>query len=384
MRVMSRRLVSLIARRTAVVLVTITPGCAEASDARGRARSTVPAAQVDPQETIEKRLGVLDLDGAEALLDANPNLNGFQALRQRIAMARLDFEEAWRLSDSSSQASRDLEWVIAWYRDDLGSWAKLYPKRSADAPRLLAQFLTSVDRANLPPHRFAPLPGSARSVTIPSPRSKRSPLPYGIPCRLGSVETTAAVYAFLPVTLVDPATLPAAGWATITLSDSNGSIAIQTLVVPSEVAKGVGVAMGADLARYLNFSFDTTSLNATFSLDAPSKPPGATRVPIAWPLGAVPAMAVRLLTRESTYVDSVGIFWMNGSVEVNRKFAEQYVPGPLWMAGIGGMDAAVFEVDDGTALSVVPGLEAHALVGWAAFRGRKVTLGAAGRELWVE
>lgn len=366
-------------------LVFALGGCGRPASPPAAVRASAPVVVPadDYVHEAEARLRALDVDGAEALLEGRPSTAPERVLRQRIAMARLDFDAAWRLDDPSSPESQRLAWMIAWYRDDMATWARLFPKRPRGATSTLEMALASMPLDTRPTRRHEVTSGSARTVSLVA-RSPLGPLPVGIPCKVGGVDTTATIDLHVPITYVDSRLTGATAWAELVFAGTGGkALAVTTLVVPNgRVKLFAGVVVGADLARFLNFSFDTNTSKATFSLEAPARPPTPEVSPLFWPLGQYPATVIKLLSPIDEFEETAATFGLFGPVVVDANWTTEKIPWRIDRARVGAVDLPVG--GDPPVLLSHSEIDLHAAIGWNAFAGHRVTLGAGGRELWIE
>jgi hypothetical protein len=361
-------------------------GCHHA-ESRGVTPARTPTVPREEEriEEADKRLFILDVDGAEALLPKHSTADRVQLTRQRIAMARLEFDAAWKLDNPRSSESRQLAWRIAWYRDDIRRWSQLFPERPRVKETALEAALAQLGEIVAPAKRNVADIDSARSVTVVV-KGNLGAVPYGFSCKLGDTEARTGVFLAAPVTLASPKLVRKADWVDLSFVGSNGGVLkVHTLVIPDPRIKAVDLMLGSDLARFLNFSFDSASSTATFSLDAPSRPTKALVVPLYWPRGEYPAMVVSAVGPSDVFADTVAIFGGFGEVKFSPSWVKVHAPWSVSRANVGPFVAEVTDFRDGEQdISANEDVDAHAMVGWRTFLNHRTTLGAGGREFWVE
>lgn len=275
----------------------------------------------------------------------------------RVALAKLDFGEAIRLTDGlTSTEAATLRGRAHWYAGDLEQAADDLEAELAD-PAVKdpwARDVAKLARSGNGRHPFAMDGGIVAAVDLPAAGSALI-----VPCELDGERVLGMVATGSSEVVIDAGSRREPQWVSLRFGDR-----VEVHDVPAlpqdlsplsrQVGGSIKVLLGVNFLRHAHVTFDRRGSQFVVRTSEPSAPPDASRVPLYYVKGGGLLMKVTVSPREDgsglLYVDSSQAFsialgdgmWKKAGVDPKTLVASQSVPnakqGSLSTFRMGGFD----------------------------------------------
>lgn len=322
---------------------------------------------------------VLDAERAHKLLDGLHSADA-RLLDAKISLAELDFARVEAVLTSVRDPAADRLLAEArWYGDRLDILGKMLEQR--DARDLLPTEIAAVMSHRTDEVRRITSKG-AEAVELPVVARSG----FEIDCRIEGVPELASFDLRSRITRVSRSLVRKAGWAEIEFGKAD-SMKVRVPVVPSDIHEGISV--GNDVAQYLHARFDYAARTVSLTTAARTRPPGSQSIGVLW-LGGW-----RAVTRATLHgppdMHNVPVVFEDASSDVvlepdflrDNKFGSTPSRRPVSSIEFGTLRLDI----ESSRVSAVPFYwtqDIHVVISLRLFRQHRVTIGADGRELWIE
>jgi tetratricopeptide repeat protein len=262
----------------------VAASCTPASDARSAARNPLAAKWYDRGLGSFKSGDFDDArDAAKSALQAAPNDTDVKLLNARISLARLDYEDAIKLTEGMETTdAHALRGRAFWYRGDLEQAADELEGMLSD-PNVKdewAREVAGLARRGIGRHPFEIEGGLVGSVEMP---------PAGpalvVPCELEGEQVLAMIATATGEVVLDSNSRKEPAWVNLRFGEH---VEIKDVPAITQDLSGLSRQMGApiklllgvNLLRHAHATFDRRGDQFVVRKNDPVAPPDATRVPL--------------------------------------------------------------------------------------------------------
>jgi hypothetical protein len=350
-------------------------------------------------------------DATEAIrsaLKASPDDVEVRVLGARLALMRLDFEEALKLTEGIETTDvHGIRGRAHWYGGDIESAADELEAMLGDpgVKDPWAREIARLARRGVGRKPFAMEGSVVAAVEMP----RAGPM-LVVPCELQGENVLALVATGQSEVVVDSSSRREAAWVNLRFGD-----AIEVKDVPaltqdlSGISRQLGAPikalLGINLLRHLNVTFDRQGDQFIVRRNAPVAPPQATRVPLWYVRGGGMLLRADVSQRDDTrslfLVDSAALFplalnretWSRAGVDPKNLRPEPGLPGNMKSGLVPFMRVGAFDFPQMPAVDA-PGPLAEVaknvdvslggIVGSGLLSLFRVTFGDDGRFVWLE
>ncbi len=400
-------------RRSVFVALAVAPlACGASVGSQGPARPPVANQWLERARTSYQNADFDDArDASRHALDAAPNDGDIRELAARVALARLDFTEALRLTEGlTSTAAHGIRGRAHWFSGDLEQAADDLEAMLAD-PAVKdewARGVAELARRGSGRHPFE-MDGSLVGV-VEMPRAlDRVSLGAAnvVPCELDGERILALVATGSSEVLIDANSRHEPAWVSLRfdrLEVNDVPAMVQDL---SPIARQIGVPIkaliGAQLLRHAHATFDRRGDQFVVRRSEPAPPPDASRVPLYYLRGGGMLIRASVTAHDEApvplLVDSARPFplllqdeaWQRAGVDIHTLTAVPDSPnlrrGVVPTFRLGGFDLnKTPALEKGDMADIAAGLDIDlgGVVGADLLALFRVTFADDGRFMWLE
>ncbi len=402
-------------RRFLFVVVAICaglPACGASIGGPGPARAPLAVQWFDRAKS-SYRAGDFDdaRESARRALDAAPADVEIRELAARVALLRLDFPEALRLTEGlTSSAAHGIRGRAYWFSGDLEHAADELDAMLTD-PQVKdawAHDVAGLARRGVGRHPFEMDGSLVASIEMPRSLDRVALGPANVvPCELDGERILALVATGSSEVLLDANTRHEAAWVNLRFDRVEVKDVPALVQDLSPITRQLGVPikalLGAQFLRHAHATFDRRGDQFVVRrLDAPA-PPEASRVPLYYLRGGGMVLRAEVTAREGEaiplFVDSARAFplllrdgaWKKAGVDLHTLSALPDAPnvrrGLVPMFRVGGFDLAKMPAVQGVDLGELnEGLDVDmgGVIGADLLAFFRVTFADDGRFIWIE
>ncbi|HXX70222.1 MAG TPA: hypothetical protein VEK07_23785 [Polyangiaceae bacterium] len=404
---MSRALLS-----SVFVLSTAALSCGPGLDSRAPARSNVAAQWFDRAKASYRAADFEDArEAARQAVAAAPNDAEARALAARIALVRLDYAEALRLTEGlESSDAHAVRGRAYWFSGDIEHAADELEALLAD-PTVKdpwARDVAGLARRGVGRHPFEMEGGLVASVEMPRAIDR---VTLGaadvVPCELDGEQILALVATGSSEVLIDSNSRGEPAWVNVRFDRIEFKDVPALVQDLSPIARQIGVPiralLGAQLLRHAHATFDRRGDQFVVRRQDAAPPPDASRVPLYYFRGGGMLVRATVTSRDQNpialFVDSSRPFplllqddaWRRAGVDVKSLAPVPDNPGvkrgTVPMFRVGGFDLAHMPAIEGVDLGDFGtsfDIDLGGVVGADLLAFFRVTFADEGRFLWVE
>jgi hypothetical protein len=350
-------------------------------------------------------------DAAKSALQAAPNDPEVRLISARIALARLDYDDAVKLTEGmQSSEGHSIRGRAFWYRGDLEQAADELEAmlQDPDVKDPWAREVAGLARRGSGRHPFAMEGALVAAVEMPSAAAAGPAMI--VPCELEGEQVLAMVATSSGEVVVDSSSRKEAAWVNLRFGDKMEVKDVPALTQDlSALSRRFGapikMLLGVNLLRHTHATLDRRGDQFVVRKDEPRAPPDSTRVPLWYVRGG--GMLVRASVsaqpndRTPLLVDSAEMYpialddaqWKKAGVDVAKM---QPVPGEananvkegtIPMLKLAGFDLPQIPGVEGGAFNDMKSsvdIDLGGVVGAQLLGLFRVTFGDEGRFMWVE
>jgi len=397
---------------TFCALCVLPTACGPAGEARSPTRAPL-ASQWFERAKVSYRSGDFDdaRDSAKKALEVSPADPDARELAARIALVRLDYAEALRLTEGlTSSQSHGVRGRAYWLSGDIEHAADELETLLADpnVKDAWARDVAGLARRGVGRHPFAMDGALVAEVDVPR-AIERVPLGAAIvvPCELDGEQVLALMATGTSEVVIDSNSRREPAWVNFRfgrLEIDDVPALVQDL---SPISRQLGVPikamLGAQLLRHAHATFDRRGDQFIVRRRDAPPPPDASRVPLYYMRGGGMLLRAALTTQDDGavpfYVDSTRNFplllkdaaWQKAGVDPRSLVALADTPtiktGTVPTFRMGGFDLAkmpALEGIDMTDLAAGTDVDLGGVVGADLLSFFRVTFADDGRFIWIE
>jgi hypothetical protein len=382
-------------------------GCGPEATAPGRS----PLA--DKWQTRAKasfRAGDFDdaTQATESGLQVAPQDPEIRVLAARVALARLDFARAIKLTEGLVSAeAHAVRGRAFWYSGDLEQTADELEAMLRD-PQVKdpwARDVAKLSRRGQGRHPFALEGALLAAVAMP---------PAGpaliVPCEIEGEQVLGLVSTAVGELVVDSSSRKEAAWVNLRFGE-HGDVEVKDVPAFTQDLSGIShqlgvpikAMLGVNLLRHLHVTFDRRGSQFVVRRSDPTPPPDGSRVPLYYVRGGGMIVRATLATKDEGFfpmlVDSAAMFplaiddalFRKAGVDPTKLTAEPSVPnvrtGTLPNLRIGSFDmpqVPAMQAKDLPELRTQLDMDIAGVLGSSLLAVFRVTLGDGGRFMWIE
>ena len=277
--------VTLVARVACLGALSLSAAaCASSPDAKGPARPPLAAKWLDRAQASFKSGDFEDAhDAAKSALQAAPNDPEVKLINARVALARLDYDDAIKLTEGTETTeTHALRGRAFWYRGDLEQAADELEAMLTD-PNVKdewAREVAGLARRGIGRHPFEIEGGMIGSVEMP---------PAGpalvVPCELEGEQVLAMIATATGEVVLDSNSRKEPAWVNLRFGEH---VEVKDVPAITQDLSGLSRQMGAPIKlllgvnflRHAHATFDRRGDQFVVRKNEPAAPPEATRVPL--------------------------------------------------------------------------------------------------------
>lgn len=394
-------------RSVATLLLLLVAGCGPSSGANSGDRTPLAEKWMKRAETSFRTGDIEDAKtSVESALQAAPKDNEVRLLAGRIALSRLDYTGAIKLTeDLKSTEAYGIRGRAHWYAGNLEEAADELEAMLQD-PQVKdpwAKEISKLARRGHGRHPFAVEGARLGAVDMPP----AGPMMV-VPCELEGEQILALISTGIGEVVVDSATRKEAAWVNLKF----GGVEVKDVpAVPQDLSPlsrqlgaPIKAMLGVNLLRRTHATFDRRGSQFVVRQQEPVAPPDATRVPMAYLRGGAMVTRVSVSNKEDStgllLVDSAAVFplaledsmWKKTGVDLSTLRSDPNLPAPMKAASVPLVRIAGFELPQIPAVQGAPmsdlknslDVEIGGVVGAGLMSIFRVTFGDEGRFVWLE
>ena len=351
---------------------------------------------------------------AEAALQAASSDTEIRTLNARIALTRLEFAEALKLTQGlQSSEVHGIRGRAHWYAGNIEQAADELEAMLKD-PNVKdpwAREVAQLARRGTGRHPFAIEGGLVAAVEMP-----RAGPALIVPCELQGERILALVATAVGELVIDSTSRREPAWVNLKFGDrtakgNTGELEVKDVPALTQDLSGLSRQLGApikallgvNLLRHMHVTFDRRGDQFVVRKNEPSMPPDASRVPLYYVRGGGMMLRANVSSKEdgatTLLVDSSAVFplaletatWKRAGVDPASLQPEPGAPniraGAVPSFKIGGFDLPKVPAMEGTALGELKttiDVDLGGVLGGGLLSVFRVTLGDEGRFMWLE
>jgi hypothetical protein len=352
-----------------------------------------------------------DLDDASASIDgalkASPKDLDTRLLGARIALAKLEYTEAIKLSDGiPGSDARGLRGRAYWYSGDIEKAADELEEmlRDPSVKDNWAKEVAKLARRGQGRHPFAIEGALVASVEMP----QAGPA-IVVPCELEGERILAVVATAMGELMIDGSNRKEPAWVNLRFGDRLEVKDVPALTTDlSNISRQLGAPIkaliGVNALRHMHVTFDRRGSQFVVRKNEASAPPDASRVPLVYVRGGGMMMRAAVSNKDEgnalLFVDSSAFYpialddsMLKRSGANLANFTSQPGAPPEWKLGalpyfrLGTLDLPQVPAMQGTSLGEIKNnfdVDLGGVVGAGLLSAFRVTFGEDGRWLWLE
>ncbi len=352
-----------------------------------------------------------DLDDAstaiEGALKASPKDQETRLLGARIAMAKLEYTEALKLTEGlAGSDARGLRGRAYWYAGDIEKAADELEEMLRDpaVKDTWAKEVAKLARRGQGRHPFAIEGANVAAVEMP----QAGPA-LVVPCELEGERILALVSTAMGEFMVDSSTRKEPAWVNLRFGDKLEIKDVPALTtdlsgISRQLGAPIKALIGVNALRHMHATFDRRGSQFVVRRGEPAEPPNASKVALFYARGGGMMMRAAVSTKEEgqalLFVDSSAFYPLalddatlkNSGANLASFQSQPGAPaaskmGTLPYFKIGTLDLPQVPAMQGAALSEYKGnfdVELSGVVGAGLLSALRVTFGDGGRALWLE
>ena len=345
-------------------------------------------------------------DAGASALQAAPNDPDIRLLNGRIALARLDFPQALKLTEGmQTTEGHAVRGRAFWYNGDIDQAADELEAMLQD-PNVKdpwAREVAGLARRGSGRHPFAIEGGLVAAVEMP-----RSGPALIVPCELEGEQVLALVATATGEVVVDSNTRKESAWVNLRFGDKLEVKDVPALAqdlsgVSRQLGAPIKALLGVNLLRHIHATFDRRGDQFVVRKDEPSTPPDSTRVPLWYVRGggmlAHAGVSAKPDDQALLLVDSTAMFplmledssWKKAGIDPSKLQPEPSLPnmksGVIPVLKFGGFDlpqVPAVQGDSGADVKQAVDVDLGGIAGAGLLSLFRVTLGDGGRFMWLE
>jgi hypothetical protein len=391
-----------------LALAAITaPACGPGGDANNPSRTPLADKWLARAQNSYRQGDFEDAQHAgKAALEVAPKDHDIRMINARIALARLEYAQALRLTDGmQSTDAHAIRGRAFWYSGDLEQAADALEAALRD-PAVKdpwAREIAALARRGTGRHPFQMEGGLVAPVDMP----QAGPA-LVVPCELEGERILAMIATGSGEVIIDSNSRREAAWVNMRFGDR-----IEVKDVPAltqdlsglsrQLGAPVKALLGVNLLRHLHVTFDRRGDQFVVRRSDPPAPPDASRVPLWYVRGGGMMMRANVSTREdggaTLLVDSSQPFllalndsvWKKSGFDMRLLQTDPSIPnlktGVLPQFRIGGFDLPGVPAVQGASMEPLQqniDVELGGVMGAGLVSAFRVTLGDEGRFAWLE
>ncbi len=342
----------------------------------------------------------------ESALQASPRDKETRLLGARIALARLDYPQALKLSEGvNTTEAHGIRGRAHWYAGNLEEAADELEGMLQD-PQVKdpwAKEISKLARRGHGRHPFA-IEGSQLSAVEMPPAGPM----MVVPCELEGEQILALISTGVGEVVVDSASRKEAAWVNLRF----GTVEVKDVpAVPQDLSAlsrqlgaPIKAMLGVNLLRHTNATFDRRGSQFVVRQHESAAPPDATRVPMNYLRGGAMVMRASVSNKEDgtglLLVDSAAVYplaledsmWKKTGVDLSTLHGDPNLPEPMKTALVPVVRLAGFELPQIPAVQGAPmsdlkrtlDVDLGGLIGAGLMSIFRVTFGDEGRFVWLE
>lgn len=356
-----------------------------------------------------------DIDDASSAIDgalkSSPNDVDSRLLGARIALARLDYATAIRLTEGiATTDARGTRGRAFWYSGDIERAADELEDmlRDPTVKDPWARDVAKLARRGQGRHPFAIEGGVVSAVEMP---------PAGpalvVPCELEGERILALVDTAMGELMIDSSSRKEPAWVNLRFTDSKGA-SIEVKDVPAltydlgnisrQLGASIKALIGVNALRHMHATFDRRGSQFVVRKDDPPAPPDGSRVPVFYVRGGGMMMRASVSNKEDgqapLFVDSSAFYPLalddallkRSGADLASFRSEPGVP-PSWKVGLlpffklGPLDLPQLPTIHGAPIAEYKqnfDVDLGGVVGAGLLQAFRVTFADDGRYLWLE
>jgi hypothetical protein len=397
---------------TVLALCAAAPACASSL---GRPGSNLPplAAQWFDRARVSYRGGDFEdaADAAKHALAAAPAAPEVRELSARLALTRLDYSEALRLTEGlDTMAAHGIRGRAHWFSGDLEHAADELEAMLAD-PTVKdpwAREVAGLARRGAGRHPFEMDGGIVGAVEMPRALDRISlGAANVVPCELDGERILALVATGSSEVLLDSNSRHEAAWVNLRFDRvevKDVPALVQDLTpITRQLGVPIKALLGAQLLRHAHVTFDRRGDQFVVRREDPAAPPEASRVPLYYLRGGGMLMRAAVTPKDDDriplLVDSSRLFplllqddaWKKAGIDLHTLVPIPDSPnmkrGMIPTFWVGGFDLAKMPAYEGLDLGEIAtgiDIDLGGVVGADILAFFRVTLADGGRFMWIE
>jgi hypothetical protein len=342
----------------------------------------------------------------KSALQAAPNDPEIRLLGARIALSRLDFATALRLTEGmQTTEANSIRGRSHWYAGDIEQAADDLEAMLQD-PTVKdpwARDVSGLARRGQGRHPFAMEGGLITSVDMPHAGPA-----LVVPCELEGESILALVATAVGEVVVDSATRHEPAWVNLRFGDRVEVKDVPALTqdlsgISRQLGAPIKALLGVNLLRHIHVTFDRRGDQFVVRKADPAPPPDASRVPLWYVRGGGMLVRAGVGTTDDSFtallVDTSALFpvalddamWKRAGIDVETLHPEQGTPnirsGTLPSFKIGAFDLPKVPAVEGAPLADVQAnvdVNLGGIVGAGLLYLFRVTIADEGRFMWLE
>jgi hypothetical protein len=345
-------------------------------------------------------------DAGGSALQAAPNDAEVRVLNARIALARLDFAQALKLTDGMQTTdAHAIRGRALWYNGDIEQAADELEAMLQD-PAVKdpwAREVAGLARRGSGRHPFAMEGGLIASVEMPAAGPA-----LVVPCELEGEQVLALVATATGEVVVDSNTRKEAAWVNLRFGDrvevkDVPALAQDLSSVSHQLGAPIKALLGVNLLRHMHVTFDRRGDQFVVRKEEPAAPPDSTRVPLWYVRGGGMLLRAGVSPKPEDQslllVDTSAMFplllddssWKKAGVDLAKLQPEPSMPntksGVVPMLKFGGFDlpqVPAIEGDSSQDVKQAVDVDLGGIAGAGLLSLFRVTFGDGGRFMWLE
>ena len=381
--------------------------CGSGSDAKTPSRSPLAAKWLDRAQTSFKSGDFEDArEAAKSALQAAPNDPEVKLINARIALARLDYEDAIKLTEGmETTETHALRGRAFWYRGDLEQAADELESMLSD-PNVKdewAREVAGLARRGIGRHPFEIEGGLVGSVEMPAAGPA-----LVVPCELEGEQVLALIATATGEVVLDSNSRKEPAWVNLRFGEH---VEVKDVPAITQDLSGLSRQMGApiklllgvNLLRHTHATFDRRGDQFVVRKNEPAAPPDATRVPLWYVRGGgmlvragvaqqSPEKSVLLVDTSSMFpVGLEDALWKKAGVDLAKLTPSAGSPnvkeGIVPVVRFAGFDLPQIPGVEGAPVSDIKAsldTDLGGILGAGLLSLFRVTFGDEGRFLWLE
>ncbi len=385
----------------------VAAACGPSIDPQHPARTPLADKWMTRAETSYKGGDFEDANVAgKSALQAAPNDPQIRLLAARIALAKLDFGSALRLTEGmQTTEANSIRGRSHWYAGDIEQAADELEAMLQD-PSVKdpwARDVSGLARRGTGRHPFAMEGGLITSVEMPHAGPA-----LVVPCELEGESILALVATAVGEVVVDSSTRHEPAWVNLRFGDRIEVKDVPALTqdlsgISRQLGAPIKALLGVNLLRHIHVTFDRRGDQFVVRKMDPAPPPDASRVPLWYVRGGGMLLRAGVGAGEDSFtpllVDTSALFpvalqdamWKRAGVDIETLHPEQGTPnirsGTLPSFKIGAFDLPKVPAVEGAAIADIQAnvdVELGGVIGAGLLYLFRVTLADEGRFMWLE